>query len=217
MKTLIVTLSIALMVVGMGCAALSSLVTPAEVDQNALRYAIDAGVANPNDYNAWYPNLDEATRLKRDVDSAHVLNQQELQHLIEKDITQHGIHQRVTTTNHQVAVQREEQLFGETGLLSLGLSMAGMGAFAGLLGLMRKRPGDITAPEMEQALATVKGETAAELSIKEKQFVQLVKGVQAFMDIKTPYSDANKELKICCNAAQDTDTRAAVAVIKKTV
>jgi len=216
MKTLILLLSTLLIAAGVGCAVLSHQVTPAEVDQAALDYAIDAGVAEPNDYNAWYPNLDEATRLKRDVDSAHVLNQEELQHLMEKDVTQHGIHQKVTTTNKIVAQQREEALFSETGLLSLGLSMMGAGGAAGLLGLMRKRPGDITAPEMEQALATATSKTTEELSVKEKQFVQLVKGVQAFMehDADDNYKNA---LKDRLDKAQDKDTQAAVAVVKKTV
>ncbi len=221
MKTLIVTLSITLMVVGMGCAALSQYVTPAEVDQNALQYAVDAGVTTYSDYDAWYPNLAEAERLPRDVDAANLLNQQELQHLIEKDNTQHGIHRGVTTSNRQAGRQREETLFGETGLLSLGLSMMGAGGFAGLLGLMRKRPGDITAPEMEQALTMATDRTEAELSIREKQFVQLVKGVQAFMDLDKVatiggvISPVNKTLKVAMDKAQDKDTQAAVAVVKK--
>ena len=217
MKTLIAMLSIMLIVIGMGCVSLSSLIIPAEVDQDALRYAINAGVADPNDYDAWYPNLDEATRLKRDVNSAYVLNQQELQHLIEKDTTQHGIHQGITTTNHQVAAQREEQLFGEAGLLPLGLSMMGAGGFAGLLGLMRKRPGDITKPEMEQALATATGKTTEELSLKQKQMIQLVKGVQEFLNSDVGSTPSVKHhLKLCMNTAQDKDTQAEVAVIKKT-
>lgn len=214
LRTIVVIISMMMVLAGLGCATLSHLITPAEVNQNALQYAVDAGVADQNDYDAWYPNLDEATRLKIDVDSAHILNREELQHLIEKDNTQHGIHQKVTTSNYATAVQREEILFGETGLLSLGLSMAGFGSLTGLLGLTRKRPGDITAPEMEQALATATGKTSAELSVKEKQFVQVIKGVQSFIDSGPAGSDVAL-LKSELMAAQDKDTEAAVAVVKK--
>ena len=218
MKTLIAILSIALIVAGMGCVALSSRITPATVDQSALQYAIDAGVAESSDYDAWYPNLAGARRLVEDVDAANLLNQQELQHLMEKDNTQHGIHRGVTISNRQAANQREEILFGETGLMSLGLSMAGFGSLTGLLGLMRKRPGDITKPEMEQALATATGKTTEELSVKERQMIQLVKGVQAFMD-GPGCADGGVEAALinAMNSAQDKDTQAAVAVIKKTV
>lgn len=218
MKTLIAILSIMLIVIGMGCATLSSLITPAEVDRDALRYAIDSGVAELDDYNAWYSNLAEAERLVRDVDAANLLNQQGLQHLMDKDNTLHGIHRGVTVNNRQVGRQREETLFGETGLLSIGLSMMGAGGFAGLLGLSRKRPGDITKPEMEQALATATGKTTAELSLKEKQMIQLVKGIQAYMNSLTNASGGSMtQLKAALNSAQDKDTQAAVAVIKKTV
>ena len=219
MKTLIAILSIMLIVIGMGCATLSSLITPAEVDRDALRYAIDSGVAELDDYNAWYSNLAEAERLVRDVDAANLLNQQGLQHLMDKDNTLHGIHRGVTVNNRQAGRQREETLFGETGLLSMGLSMLGAGGFAGLLGLSRKRPGDITKPEMEQALATATGKTTGELSLKEKQMIQLVKGVQAFMDNGggDGIDGGVKALKTAMNIAQDKDTQAAVAVIKKTV
>jgi len=215
MKTLIATLSIMLIVIGMGCAALSSLITPAEVDKDALRYVINAGIAELDDYNAWYPNLAEAERLAKDVDNAHSMVQLNLQQLAQKDNLDYGIHKNVVSTNLVTANQREEQLFGEAGLLPLGLSMMGAGGFAGLLGLMRKRPGDVTKPEMEQALATATGKTIAELSLKEKQMIQLVKGVQAFIDADNP-NDTVATLKSYMNEAQDKDTQAAVAVIKKT-
>jgi len=219
MKTVIAMLSIMLIVVGLGCAALSSYVTPAEVDQNALQYAINAGVAELSDYNAWYPNLAEAERLAGDVDSAHNTVQLSLRQQAQKDDLDYSIHKGVVSTNLVTANQREEMLFGETGLMSLGLSMAGFGGLTGLLGLMRKRPGDITKPEMEQALATATGKTTEELSLKQKQMIQLVKGVQAFMDHPvTAQSPVEIEtLKAMMNKHQDKDTQAAVAVIKKTV
>ena len=218
MKTLIVIASIMLMVVGLGCAALSSYVTPAEVDQNALRYAINAGVAELSNYDAWYPNLAEVKRLAGDVDSAHNTIQLSLQQQAQKDDLDYSIHKDVVSTNLVTANQREEILFGETGLMSLGLSMAGFGGLTGLLGLMRKRPGDITRPEMEQALATATGKTTEELLVKEKQMIQLVNGVQAYRNSLTDGGGGSMtQLKSCMNSAQDKDTQAAVAVIKKTV
>jgi hypothetical protein len=216
MKKLIVLLSIALMTVGLGCAALSSYVTPAEVDQDAVWYAVDAGVARQSDYNkSWFPNMADAARLKKDVDDSHAVNQQEIIHLMDRDNLVYGIHKDVVASNLMVAQQREEMLFGETGLLSLGLSMAGMGGFAGLLGLMRKRPQDWTPAEVEATIAETTGRTTAELSAKEKQFVQLVKGVQAFIEGGGSQSDGGVTcLKATMDKYQDTDTRAAVAVVK---
>ena len=196
----------------MGCVALSSYITPAEIDQDAVNYVAGV-VAAPSDYSG-YSNMTKAEQLRKDVNATHLIIQQDLQHEMQKDDLEHSIHQEVTTSNYTVAQQREEMLFGETGLLSLGLSMAGFGSLTGLLGLSRKRPGDVTAPEMEQAVATATGKTTAELSVKEKQFVQLVKGVQAFMTTNQG-TLADKELKTAMNEAQDKDTQAAVAVVKK--
>lgn len=210
MKKLIVLLSITLMVLGLGCAALSQYVTPAEIDQNAVRYVVEAQVADFEDYEGWQ-NLVKSERLVKDVDIAYTWNRQELDQAIEREDMKHSIYQGVAVRNHKTSIQREEMLFGETGLLSLGLSMAGFGTLTGLVGLARKRPGDITAPEMEQALATVTGQTEAELSIRDKQFVQLVKGVQDYLDSDTNGKNA---LKFAMDKHQDIDTRAAVAVVK---
>ena len=215
MKKFIALLSITLMVAGLGCAVLSQQITPAEVDQDAVWYTVDAGVARQSDYTkSWYPNMVDAARLKKDVDAAHNVNQQEILHLMDRDNLVYGIHKNITGNNLVMAQQREEMLFGETGLLSLGLSMAGFGAFTGLIGLARKRPGDITAPEMENALATATGRTEAELSIREKQFVQLVRGVQEYLEYKGAHNNEHETLKAAMNKHQDIDTKAAVAAIK---
>lgn len=222
LRTVIIIISLMVVAAGLGCAALSHLVTPAEIDRDALRYAVEAGVADYNDYDAWYPNLDEATRLPKDVDAAHSVIQLDLQQQIQKDDLDYSIHTKTTTSNLTIAQQREEQLFGETGLLSLGLSILGAGGAAGLLGLSRKRPGDITKPGMEQALATATRKSSADLSLKEKQFVQLVRGVQAFTETYKGTTDNStavilQTLKRELNGALDKDTQAAVAVVKITV
>lgn len=213
MKTILVLLSIALMTIGLGCAALSQYVTPAEIDQGAVDYAYEAGVADAVDYEGW-ANMVKAEKLKKDVDAAHNVVQLDLAQLMQKDDLTYAIHKDVVSSNLVIAQQREEMLFGETGLLSLGLSMAGMGGFAGLLGLMRKRPQDWTPAEVEATIAETTGKTTAELSAKEKQFMQLVKGVQAFLD--TDPNLSHRVLKDAMDAAQDSDTRAAVAVVKAT-
>jgi len=217
MKTVAIVFSIVLMVSGIGCVALSSYITPADLDGKAVQYVVDAGIAELTDYKAWYPNLALAKRLPKDLTAANLLNQQVLQQMMDKDNTVYNIFRGTTVLNRNVALEREEALFGESGLVSLGLGMLGFGGFTGLLGLMRKRPQDITKDEMENAVATIQSKTKEELSLKEKQMIQLVKGVQMFIDgDKTPVS-GGKVLKNYMNVALDKDTQAAVAVIKKTV
>ena len=48
---------------------------------------------------------------------------------------------------------------------------------AGFIGLMRKRPGDVTPEELKKAV----GGQEAELTARERQFAELVKGVQRFL------------------------------------
>ena len=221
MKKLLVLVSLVCIMLGMGCVAASQLLTYANIDQDAVDYAVVAGVADVNDYDSWWPNIVMVERLEKDVDAGHNVIQLHLEQLIQKDNLTYSIHKDVVANDKAVSLQREKLLFGDTGLLSMGLSMMGFGSLTGLLGLMRKRPGDITTPEMESALASATGKTSAELSAKEKQFVQLVKGIQVFMD---EYKDTNdnkeavmlKALKTALNAKQDADTQAAVAVVKKT-
>lgn len=220
MKKLMVMVSLVLIMLGLGCAAMSHYVTYAEIDRDAVGYVVNAGVADVNDYDSWWPNLVLVERLDKDIDGGHKLIQLSLKQLIQKDDLEYSIHKDTVSYDLAIASERENLLFGETGLLSLGLSMAGFGGLTGLLGLMRKRPGDITAPEMEQVLALATNKATSDLSTKDKQFVQLVKGLQVFMD---PYKGTTdnkeavmlQELKTALNGKQDVDTQAAVAVVKK--
>jgi len=195
-----------------GC-VLSHYVTPAEIDKNAQRYVIAAGVADANDFAGWH-NLIMAAKLKELVDIASMLTQQRLDQMKDQDALQHAIHQKVTTNNYQKAIKTEELLFGETGILSLVMGMTGMGALTGVLGLSRKRPQDVTPQEMEQALAQATNKTAEELTLKEKQLIQIVKGIQNFKAENADRNDVLEGLKKALLAAQDTDTKAAVAVVK---
>lgn len=216
MKKLIVVFSLILIVAGLGCTALSHYVTPAEIDGGAVEYAVSAGVADSNDY-AGYPNLAKARKLPKDVDNAHLLIQQDLQQKMQKDDLEHAIHQKVSTSNYTTGLQREEMLFGEKGLLSLGLSMAGFGTLTGFIGLMRKRPGDVTQTDMEQAVAQATGKTTEELSAKQKQFVQVVSGVKEFMKLLGDQGSEVLEMKRIFNESQDKATQIAVAEAKKSV
>lgn len=215
MKTIVIILSVILVIAGISCTIVSQQATPAEVDQKALQYAVDAGVADFNDYDAWYPNMAESIRLIEDMDAAYDVYLLKIQQAADDNDLAYSIHTKTTQRNFKVAQQREEALFGEKGLLSMGLGLLGMGGLTGMIGLMRKRPGDITKPEMEQALASATRKTSAELSAKEKQFIQLVKGVQGFLVTLENSPVIKGEFKAILQQNQDVDTQAAVAVAKK--
>lgn len=221
MRRLLISVSLIFVMLGVGCAALSHYATYSEIDSKAVKYVVDAGVADANEYTGWWKqNMVWAEKLKVDVDSAYNVIHQSLKHMIEKNDLSYSIHKEVVASNYIVAQQREEIWFGEKGLASMGLGLLGFGGFTGILGLMRKRPGDITPPEMENALALVTSEASKDLFIKDKQFTQLVKGVQVFIDEYKGTTDDKeavmlKTLKTFLNAKQDEDTQVAVAVAKK--
>jgi hypothetical protein len=215
-KSLFSIISVLLVVAGLGCASLSYLATPADIDKNAVNYAADAGACDANDYKG-YGNLDKASRLRKDVDQAHILNQEELQQALDRDNTQHAIHSGTTATNERAALEREEAIFGEGGLLTLGLTMAGMGGLGGVIGTFRKRPGDMTPEDHEKLLTAATGKTAEELSAKEKQLLQVVKGVKIFLDAKKAEGDNVLALREALSTATDDDTKVAVAGVKATL
>ena len=205
----LILLSLAAITGGMGCVALSEIVTPAAIDQRAVGYAAAAGVADANDF-AGYGNLAKATRLTGAVADAHQVNQMALAQRIEADTLAYSQLIDATVNNRTAAMQRENQLFGEKGLLSMGLSLAGFGTLTGVVGLMRKRPGDITPEEMKQAIA---GE-GAKLTEKEKQFAELVKGVQGYLDHPIVADSSGAVLKGELAKATSDATKKAVAVLK---
>lgn len=196
--------------VGVGCAALSEWVTPAEVDKAAVNYADEAGVADANDF-AGYANLDKAKRLATAVKAAYQLNGLAIEQLREKNDLDYQLLSESVANAVKIGTAREESLFGESGLLSLGLMALGVGGFGGLLGLIRKRPGDWTAEEVQSAVA----EATTESEKKDVQLAEVVKGVQSFLDT---YGDQSyvKELKTFLSVAQSADTKKAVATIKAT-
>lgn len=199
-------------VAGIGCASLSNLLTPATIDKQAVQYAAGAGVIDANDFRG-YPNLDKAIRLKAAVDAAFRVKELSFTQMMQKNQLDYSQLVQVANANMEASKAREEMLFGEQGLLSMGLGLLGMGGLGAIVGLMRKRPGDITPQEMETALASVQGE----VTTKDQQFLQLVKGVQSFLNAHKSGSADDPiavELKAAMNGVQTVETRQAVASAK---
>jgi len=210
MKTLVVILSGIVTVFGIGCAALSYYITPADIDKEAVAYAVKAGVADPNDYRG-YQNLYKAEKLNVDVGEAHSMYQFNFEQLIAKDNFDYSRHSQSVAANLVAGKQREEALFGPTGILSMGLTLAGFGTLTGYLGLMRKRPRDIAKEEADKLLAEATTE-------KQKQFAQLVLGIKKFMDTykDDPTNPTLVKLKECLDDKQLPETKVAVATVLKT-
>lgn len=215
MKNILLIMASLILLMGVGCAALSEYITPATVDPQAVAYVEKAGVADANAF-AGYANLEKAIRLEAAVDAAHEVTSLALAQMAEKNELDYGILKGAVSNSLKTARDREEQLFGETGLLSTGLTALGFGTLTGVLGLMRKRPGDVTPQEMESVVAEVKGE----VTDKDRQFLELVKGVQKCLDLYRDVPEAVPfvtALKTTLGNEQSADTKQAVAVAKTTL
>jgi len=218
MKQLIIALvSLILIAGGIGCSTtLSYLITPADKDQDAVDYVVEAGVADPNEYKGFF-NLDKAIKLMKDVSISYTIRKQKLVQALEREETKHSILSETTKANKDVALEREEALFGPTGILSMGMTLMGVSG-AGILGLMRKRPKDFTPEEMQNALAEATGRKQEELSTKEKQFTQLVKGVQTFVNKQKNGGSSIKETLVNFRAAaKESGNNEVVGVIDELV
>ena len=207
-KRLIAYLVLAVVVVG-GCAmgTLSQELTPGHCDPDVVAYNKAAGVGDANDYKGlFYPSLVSVLRLQADFDAAVILTDQELQHMIEKKKLNDDILKGTVDGDVKLAVAREDWAFNPTtGVFAIGLGLAGISA-AGFLGLMRKRPQDITPKEMETALIEVKGE----VDERDRSIIQIVAGMKNVLaDLPT---DENREaMKKILNASQTApQTRTAV-------
>jgi len=209
-KTIIVLVSLLFMVAGCGMMAVSEFITPSRLDKNAVDYVVNSGVRDADAYEG-YPNLDKANRLVDDVDNAHEVVQFNLQQRADKDNLDYSIHRDVVVVNRQDAMSREEQLFAPNGLLSTGMALLGVGGLSGFVGLMRRKPGDWSPDDVDNAIAEASGKTTAELSAKQKQVIQLVQGIQQFMNLNP---QAATQMKPILNQTQDTDTQIAVSSVK---
>lgn len=205
----LVLLSVLAIAGSLGCVALSHIVTPADIDLRAVEYAATAGMIDANDFGG-YGNLYKAMLLETAVGNAHEWNQVQMLQQIDIDNLEYAQIAKVTANNRRISAQREEQLFGEKGLLTLGLSMGGFGAIGGLVGMMRKRPGDVSPQELKQAI----GGTEAKLTDKELQFAELVKGIQNFIDLDKTFPETRSGLKTELAKTQSAETKKAVAAVK---
>jgi len=212
-KKMIVIVSLCLLIMGVGCIPLSHYITPATIDKAAVKYAASEGLSDVNDFSG-YPNLAKAILLDEKVDATFAVKTQKAQQLIEDNNLEYSLLKKATVPNVTVGLEREQSLFGEAGLLSLGLSCLGVGGLGTFIGLMRKRPGDITKEEYHQAFADIQNKAAGELSEKDKQLVELVMGFENLK--KTFKADVHllDTFKSMMNKVQDTSTRVAVAEIK---
>lgn len=207
MRYVLLVLFAAAVIAGIGCASLSESVTPARVDSRAVQYAAEAGVIDPNDFGG-YHNLLKALRLEQAVEGAYAVKQLAAKQLAEKNELDYGLLRGVVTANAEIGRRQEAALFGEKGLVSLGLGLLGAGGFAGVLGLMRKRPGDWTQTEVDAALV----EAGIQADDRTRQLTEVVKGVQTFLDAHKGDPTA-AELKAALSR-QSLDTRQAVALAK---
>jgi len=225
MKYVLYILCGLMVIAGIGCAALSQMVTPADLDQNAINYVIDSGVADTTDFDG-YHNLAMALQLDDFLNQAYQVKSLLLKQQLETNELEYSLASKSMAANINTAKQREEMLFSEQGLLSMGLGLAGFGGLTGILGLMRKRPGDWTKDEVDNVLADANIETTK----KESQFIELVKGIQAFIDTfddneVTDQKTASEfmsnsvvaRLKVALNAEQSADTKKNVASVKATL
>lgn len=207
MKKIIAYVLLAVVLVGSGCiGTISEHLTPGRCDPDVVAYNEEAGTGKAEDYKSFlYPSLADLKRLQSDFDAAVALTEQELVHLAEQKQLQAKILRGVLTNDIEIAVAREEFIFNPTtGALAMGLSLLGVGA-GGYLGLMRKRPQDVTPVEMEKALGEVKGE----VTNKDRQFIQLVASVKNVIDAQ-PNDAAANDVKKLLKATQLPETRAAV-------
>lgn len=216
MKTIVVIVCLVVIGAGLGCAAFSDAVTPATLDQRAKEYVVEGGAAGAGDFEG-YPNLAKAKILAGRVDAAHLSIQLDLHQQLQTDTLMYGTIKDAVTSNVTMAQQREETLFGEKGLLSMGLGLAGFGTLTGFLGLMRKRPGDVTSAELNQAVTQATSQSSAEVQAKTKAFTEVVQSVAAIMDELEGAPITLDKIKVAMNGIQDTDTQKAVSAVKATL
>jgi len=213
-KTVLYIVCIVTTLAGVGCTILSQQITPADLEVKAIDYAVEAGVVDPNDFSGWQ-NLEKAIRLKLAVKNAYESKSLALKQMMEKNQLDYAMLNDIVVRNTEVARAREEMLFSETGLLSMGMGLLGVGGFSGMLGLFRKRPGDLTPDDYERAIGTVK----KEVTDKDRQIIEIVSGVQKFLNLHKVdgRDDPTAAVLKAWLSDQSPDTKETVARIKATI
>ncbi len=212
-RTLAYLLLVVVVVAGCGMATMSEELTWGRVDTDVVAYNEEAGTGTAADYKGlFYPSLASVRLLHKDFKAAVVVTKQELRHLVEQKNLQADILGGVVAGDEKVAAAREDFLFNPTtGVLAIGLGLIGMGG-AGYLGLMRKRPKDITPADMEAALVTVKGE----LDEQDRSIIQLVAGIKNVLADQPTDMDreAMKKILDATQTAPETKTAVKQALAK---
>jgi len=212
--------------IGIGCASMSEYVTPATINQRAVEFVVESGVGDPNEFKGW-PNLHKALKLDSYVDMAFEVRYTILKQSIEDLQIDYNHLNDIVTQNLVDAQEREEELFADGGFLATALTAGGLGSFVGLLGLFKKRPGDMTKEDLQKAIEPIKGE----LGIKDQQFAQVVTGFERFMQhrdeitsVLSKDTDAAEKtdtllklMKTYLGRAQDASTQQEVAKVRATV
>jgi hypothetical protein len=211
MKQVIAYIMLAVVLIGSGCmGTLSENLTPGNVDKDVVEYVEEAGVGHAEDYEGiLYPSLAEVRRLNQDLDAAIALTDQELKHIAEQKKLKDRILLGTVGRDLELAVAREDFLFNPTtGAIALGLSLLGVGA-GGYLGLMRKRPQDMTPEEIEAAMVEVQGD----ISDNQRSLISIVKSIQNVIDAETEPEKQAVILKILKDC-QTPEARTAVKEAK---
>jgi len=207
MKKILAYIVLAVVVIGGGCiGTLSEELTPGRCDPDVVAFNEEAGTGSAKDYKGLlFPSLASVKLLQTDFKAAVAITIQELKQLVEQKRLQIDILNGIVDGDVEIAVARENFLFNPTtGALAIGLSLLGIGA-GGYLGLMRKRPQDITPVEMERALGDVKGE----VDNRDRKIINLVASMKNVIDT-APTPDAAKSIVEKLKAAQLPETRDAV-------
>ena len=211
--------------IGIGCASMSKYITPATIDRHAVKFVVESGVADANEFKGW-ANLEKAVKLESYVNMAYEVREQAIRQMKEDLQLNYNHLTSVVSRNREEAQAREEALFADGGALSTILAASGLGAFTGLIGLMRKRPGDLTKEDVEKATAGLR----QEVGIKDAQFQQVVIGLEKFMknkdDIGTAVNGDSPAARVDAVLAlmktylkkeQDSSTQQEVGKVRATV
>lgn len=140
-KTIIVTVTSAILVLFVGCSAMMDGVTPAYIDKNAAEYA------KVDDVTEFLPytTLWDAKKVENNLNYYHQLNQIELARLLEDDTVEYNFLKDITAQHIQSAIELQNTLFDPSG--PIGLLFPAL--FGGTLGaLLIKRPGDKSPKEL---------------------------------------------------------------------
>lgn len=214
-KKLFIVVTLLMIIAAVGCYSVEEYITPGSLNSKAVALVVEMGVADVNEF-AGYANLAKARKLQTYVQSAYDLDMLAIEQLREKrQLTWNqvrGIVNRDVTTSEA----KGEALFGEKGIITSVLALAGFGGLTGAVGLMRKRPGDITKTNFDTAMA----QAGVQLNDKERQMVEIVAGVQEFFDKYKKAPEGSKELvlyddlRTFLSKATSSDTKQAIAVAK---